>query len=78
MTEDLLAEFRGNIYIGPRCWSPLVKLFMVTKVYNSSSARIIALHSKQTFVVGINSIRRCKRPTCLKELVEFMLLGAQT
>ncbi len=78
MTEDLLAEFRGNIYIGPSGWSPTVRLFMVTKVYNSSSARIIALHSKKTFVVSLSAIRRCKRPTCLKELVEFMLLGAQT
>ena len=78
MTDDLLGEFRGNIYIGPRGWSPLVKLFMVTEVYNENSAQIIALHSKETFVVSLSAIRRCKRPTCIKELVESILLGAQT
>ena len=74
MTEDLLAEFRGNIYQAWPNWQPLIKLFVVEKVYNTDKVRIMALNSKLTYNVGIEIVRKCKSVACIKELVESMLV----
>ena len=68
MTEDLLAEFKGNIYQSLPNWRMKEAPFIVTKLLRHESSfyvtvaqvRTIEKHSR-TEAITVAGIRKCKR-----------------